>query len=136
MRVKFAILFFIAAPLAAQQPAPVPAPFRVEESTIAQIHDAMKAGRLTCRALVDAYLRRIEAYDKNGPSLNALVGPMESGVIQMRSNGRQVRGDVRQLGNRVRLVKNTDRLLHSDVSVDHRLGRLVLPQYVGRESMN
>jgi len=73
MRVKFAILFFIAAPLAARQPAPVPAPFRVEESTIAQIHDAMKAERLTCRALVDAYLRRIEAYDKNGPSLNALV---------------------------------------------------------------
>jgi hypothetical protein len=34
------------------------------ETTIAQIHDAMKAGRLTCRALVDAYLRRIHAYDQ------------------------------------------------------------------------
>ena len=33
----------------------------------------MKAGRLTCRALVDAYLRRIDAYDKNGPALNAIV---------------------------------------------------------------
>ncbi len=49
------------------------APFRVEETTIAQIHDAMKAGRLTCRALVEAYLRRIEAYDRNGPALNAIV---------------------------------------------------------------
>src|SRR5687767_12000394 len=47
--------------------------FRVEEATIAQIHEAMKAGRLTCRALVDTYLRRIHAYDKNGPALNALV---------------------------------------------------------------
>jgi len=47
--------------------------FRVEEATIAQIHAALKAGHLTCRALVDAYLRRIEAYDKNGPALNAIV---------------------------------------------------------------
>ncbi len=56
-----------------QQQPPPPAPFRVEETTIAQIHDAMKSGRLTCRALVDAYLRRIHAYDKNGPAINALV---------------------------------------------------------------
>jgi amidase len=33
----------------------------------------MKAGRLTCHALVDEYLRRIDAYDKNGPALNAIV---------------------------------------------------------------
>ena len=49
------------------------APVRLEEATIAQIHAAMKAGRLTCRALVDTYLRRIDAYDKNGPALNAIV---------------------------------------------------------------
>ena len=47
--------------------------FEVEEATIAQVHDAMKAGRLTCRALVDQYLKRIEAYDKNGPAINAIV---------------------------------------------------------------
>ena len=60
-----------AAPAAPQ--APEPAPFRVEETTIADVHAAMRAGRLTCRALVEQYLRRIEAYDKNGPALNALV---------------------------------------------------------------
>src|SRR5215471_2628832 len=59
--------------VAGQQPPPSAAPFRVEETTIAQIHDAMKAGRLTCRALVDGYLRRIDAYDKNGPGINAIV---------------------------------------------------------------
>jgi Asp-tRNA(Asn)/Glu-tRNA(Gln) amidotransferase A subunit family amidase len=48
-------------------------PFEVEEATISQVHDAMKAGRLTCRALVDQYLKRIEAYDKNGPAINAIV---------------------------------------------------------------
>jgi amidase len=47
--------------------------FEVEEATISQVHDAMKAGRLTCRALVDQYLKRIEAYDKNGPAINAIV---------------------------------------------------------------
>ena len=48
-------------------------PFRLEESTIAQIHAAMKAGQLTCRGLVQHYLRRIEAFDKNGPAINAIV---------------------------------------------------------------
>src|SRR5260221_4902269 len=72
MRLKLPLALLLTAPLLAQR-TPAPPPFRVEETTIAQIHDAMKAGRLTCRALVDAYLRRIDAYDKNGPSLNAIV---------------------------------------------------------------
>ena len=50
-----------------------PAPFALEEATIAQIHAAMKAGALTCTALVEGYLGRIEAYDKRGPALNAIT---------------------------------------------------------------
>jgi Asp-tRNA(Asn)/Glu-tRNA(Gln) amidotransferase A subunit family amidase len=53
--------------------AQTPPPFEVHEATIGQIHDAMKAGRLTCRTLVEHYLRRIEMFDKNGPALNAIV---------------------------------------------------------------
>jgi Asp-tRNA(Asn)/Glu-tRNA(Gln) amidotransferase A subunit family amidase len=49
------------------------APFRLEEATIAQVHAAMKAKRLTCRGLVEQYLTRIEAYDGKGPALNAIV---------------------------------------------------------------
>src|SRR4051812_44337678 len=48
-------------------------PFPVEETTIAQVHNAMKAGRFTCRALVDQYLKRIETYDKNGPAINSII---------------------------------------------------------------
>ena len=55
--------------LAAQAPAPPP----VEEITIARIHAAFKDGTLTCRGLVEQYLRRIETYDKNGPAVNAIV---------------------------------------------------------------
>jgi amidase len=61
-------LVFIAAPAAQAPP-----PFDVQEATITQIHDAMKAGRLSCRALVEQYLRRIDTFDKNGPAINAIV---------------------------------------------------------------
>ena len=55
--------------------APIPAQraFPIEETTIARVHAAMRARTLTCRALVRRYLARIEAYDKRGPALNALV---------------------------------------------------------------
>lgn len=43
------------------------------ELTIAEAHGAMLAGTLTARQLVDAYLARIEAYDKRGPSFNAII---------------------------------------------------------------
>jgi Asp-tRNA(Asn)/Glu-tRNA(Gln) amidotransferase A subunit family amidase len=45
----------------------------LEEATIAQVHAQMKSGRLTCVALVDYYLARIEAYDKQGPAINAIT---------------------------------------------------------------
>ncbi len=48
-------------------------PFHVEETTIADVHAAMRAGRLTCHALVEAYLDRIDAYDKKGPDINAIT---------------------------------------------------------------
>ncbi len=56
-----------------QAPSPTAARFEVVEATIAQVHDAMKAGRLTCRELVGDYLKRIDVYDKNGPAINSIV---------------------------------------------------------------
>jgi len=50
-----------------------PAAFDVTEASIAQIHVAMTAKRLTCRALVEAYEARIAANDKQGAALNAIV---------------------------------------------------------------
>jgi len=47
--------------------------FDVVETSIVEIHAAMKAGELSARTLVNAYLARIEAYDKQGPALNAIV---------------------------------------------------------------
>jgi Asp-tRNA(Asn)/Glu-tRNA(Gln) amidotransferase A subunit family amidase len=53
--------------------AQTPAAFRLEEATIAQIETALRARSLTCRSLVERYLARIDAYDKRGPALNAIV---------------------------------------------------------------
>ncbi len=55
-----------------EAPAEPPA-FEIVEATIAEIHAAMREGRVTARELVDASLARIEAYDKSGPALNAIV---------------------------------------------------------------
>jgi Asp-tRNA(Asn)/Glu-tRNA(Gln) amidotransferase A subunit family amidase len=66
-------LFFCLLSATVLLPAQAPAPFDVVEATISQVHDAMKAGRLTCRELVGHYLKRIEAYDKNGPGINSIV---------------------------------------------------------------
>ncbi|MFJ2827949.1 amidase family protein [Streptomyces sp. NPDC087263] len=47
--------------------------FELIEATVADIHDAYRRGQLTCRELVRQYLDRIAAYDKQGPTLKALI---------------------------------------------------------------
>ena len=39
---------------------------------IDDVHAALRSGRTTCRELVELYLKRIAAYDKSGPGLNAV----------------------------------------------------------------
>lgn len=51
----------------------LPNAFNVVETTIADIHGAFRAGLLTARQLVQMYLDRIEAYDKQGPAINAVI---------------------------------------------------------------
>jgi Asp-tRNA(Asn)/Glu-tRNA(Gln) amidotransferase A subunit family amidase len=78
----------LAASMAGQQPQD---PFQIEETTIAQIHAAMKAGRLTCRGLVEQYLKRIEAYDKAGPAINAIVVVNQEALKQADDMDRQMK---------------------------------------------
>src|SRR5882762_3748150 len=49
------------------------APFHVMETTIDDIHAAFKSGKLTTRQLVQGYLDRIAAYDKQGPNINSII---------------------------------------------------------------
>jgi Asp-tRNA(Asn)/Glu-tRNA(Gln) amidotransferase A subunit family amidase len=57
-----------------------PQAFDVTEATIAQIHSAMAAGRLTCSTLVATYLARIDAHDKRGAALNAITQVNDAAV--------------------------------------------------------
>ncbi len=46
--------------------------FDVFEATLDDVRDVIVSRRITCRQLVQAYLDRINAYDKRGPALNAV----------------------------------------------------------------
>jgi amidase len=48
-------------------------PYDVVEKTIAQIHEAYRSGVTTARAVTQAFVDRIEAYDRKGPALWAIV---------------------------------------------------------------
>ena len=50
-----------------------PKTFQLLETTIAGIHAAFRSGELTARQLVEAYLARIEAYDRGGPGINSII---------------------------------------------------------------
>ncbi len=50
-----------------------PLTFRREEATIAQLQEAMAAGRQTSRSLVQAYLERIGELDRRGPALHHVL---------------------------------------------------------------
>src|SRR3984885_7341456 len=47
--------------------------FQVMETSINDIHTAMRAGTLTCHALVDEYLNRIRGFDQQGPRINSML---------------------------------------------------------------
>ena len=59
MRTLFVIPILLLIPFLSPQP---PAAFQVEETTIAQIQNALRDGSLTCRSLVEQYVPFVEVY--------------------------------------------------------------------------
>ncbi|PYQ12832.1 MAG: amidase [Acidobacteria bacterium] len=57
--------------LARRPPAPAEVP--LEEATIDGLQEQMESGRLTARRLTAAYLARIDALDRKGPALRAVI---------------------------------------------------------------
>ncbi len=45
----------------------------LEEASISRLQAAMSAGQVTARQLVERYLERIEAIDRSGPTINAVI---------------------------------------------------------------
>ncbi|WP_017200002.1 amidase [Arthrobacter sp. M2012083] len=72
------------------------APFDVVEASIAQLRAALESGEVTSEQLTQAYLDRIEAYDRNGIKLNALVVMNPDALADARaSDERRAQGAVR-----------------------------------------
>src|SRR2546425_7064991 len=59
--------------------------FEVQEATIEDIHAALQARRLTCAQLVQKYLDRIDAYDKKGPAINAIITINSNALVDART---------------------------------------------------
>ena len=78
------------------QPAPVIEFFEVHERSIVELQEAMRAGRVTSRGLVESYLARIQAYDQAGPRLNAIV------LINPRARDEAEAMDRERAGSKVR----------------------------------
>lgn len=68
--------------------------FDVVEAGIAQLREALETGALTSERLVECYLERIDAYDRNGPTLNAVVVLNPAALDEARaSDRRRARGE-------------------------------------------
>ena len=76
-----------------EQPAK-PFPLQLEEVTIAELQEAMSSGQFTAHRLVEMYLERIEAIDKQGPKINAIleINPEALAIATALDEERQERG--------------------------------------------
>src|SRR2546430_15035970 len=68
---------------------PSAAPFELEEATIAELQAGMKSAKYTARGLTAAYVQRIDALDRKGPALRAVLEVNPDALVQ-RSEERRV----------------------------------------------
>lgn len=66
-------LQYAAGAAAAAMLPPLPRAVELEEATIASLQEGLRTGRYTTRSLCEAYLARIEAIDRAGPTLRSVI---------------------------------------------------------------
>lgn len=59
--------------------------FSLESASIKEINEAIDAGSLSSEKLVGLYLKRIEAYDQAGPSINAVIHLNENALAEAKA---------------------------------------------------
>ena len=77
------------APVLAKSPQ---VPFRFMEATILETQAALAAGTITSEDLVRMYLARIDAFDKNGPAINAMIRLNPNALSEARALDAERRG--------------------------------------------
>jgi amidase len=93
----FAVLGSTVSSLAARTPAGADGrdgPEILEEATIAELQAAMASGRLKAHTLVEMYLARIHAIDRNGPKLRSIleINPDALTIARALDEERRMRG--------------------------------------------
>jgi len=76
------------APRAAWAQGSAQSQFRIEEATIADVHNAIKSGQITCQAVVQAYINRAKAYNGTCTALVTADGapiPAAPGAVRAGS---------------------------------------------------
>lgn len=86
--------FFLSSSAAQTQTPTKPRTFDLLTATIGDIQDAVDAGALTYERLVHLYLDRIDAYDKKGPRLNAVIAinPRAAEIARALDEERRLKG--------------------------------------------
>jgi amidase len=81
-------------PAEAAEAAAAKAPSDLDEATIAELQAAMASGDLSSVELVDFYLRRIEALDQSGPTVNSVLAlnPQARQIAKSRDRERRNTG--------------------------------------------
>ncbi|MCC6670989.1 MAG: amidase [Planctomycetes bacterium] len=98
--------------LAAQGNPPL-APLDLVEATIPQMRAAIESGLLTAEGLAQRYLARVQAYDKAGPVLTAILAVNPNLVAEARQRDREIQQQRRRgplVGIPVLLKDNIDAL--------------------------
>jgi len=72
--------------------------FQLLEATIEEIQFAQRLGTVSCRRLVEMYLARIEAYDKNGPKINSVVSINPRAAEEADKLDRMLKKDGKMMG--------------------------------------
>jgi len=70
---RFPVLTLALAMALAEPPIQAARPLALDEATIADLNAALSAGTLTSEQLVQRFLARIDAYDRKGPALRAVL---------------------------------------------------------------
>ncbi|WP_262693646.1 amidase family protein [Kordiimonas aquimaris] len=72
-----------------------PAPFSFVEATIADVHQAITSGQMTCEQVVSGYVARIEAHDKSS-GLNAITNINAYAINRARETDTSLRNGEQQ----------------------------------------
>ena len=101
-----AALFALAGCASVEQTYRMATSFNLQEATIASVQEAIAMRQLTCVQLTRMYLERIAAYDRQGPTLRAIITVNPKAMEQAaarhvgagRGRGDAGRGDALQDG--------------------------------------